>query len=123
MYRWLKTAARDVVAIGGIPFFILVLVRVYMLDNPTYFSQFIISGVLFIALFFFLKQNLYAGLGLIVLIFTSLYYQDLMYSIFGIGAYVLLLASLVYLNEDVKKIFLGIVLGAIGIGASLLVLG
>jgi len=46
-----------------------------------------------------------------------------MYSIFGIGAYVLLLASLVYLNEDVKKIFLGIVLGAIGIGASLLVLG
>jgi len=62
VYRWLKTAARDVVAIGGIPFFYLVLVRVYMLDNPTYFSQFIISGVLFIALFFFLKQNLYAGL-------------------------------------------------------------
>ena len=50
---WLKTAARDIVAIGGIPFFILVLARVYLLDNPIYFSQFIISGVLFLGIFFF----------------------------------------------------------------------
>ena len=115
-HSWIKTAARDIIAIGGIPFFILVLVRVYMLNNPTYFSQFVISGVLFVALFFLFKQNLYAGLGLIILTFTSLYYQDLMYVIFGVGAYVLLLVSLVYLKEDLKKIFFGIVFGGIVCG-------
>ncbi|MBU2576839.1 MAG: hypothetical protein KKF50_03895 [Nanoarchaeota archaeon] len=122
-HSWIKTAARDIIAIGGIPFFILVLVRVYMLNNPTYFSQFVISGVLFVALFFLFKQNLYAGLGLIILTFTSLYYQDLMYVIFGVGAYVLLLVSLFYLKEDLKKIFFGIVFGGIGIGVSFFILG
>jgi len=121
-YGWIKAAARDVIAIGGIPFFILVLVRVYMLNNQTYFNQFAISGVLFLGLFILFRQNIYAGLGLIVLTFTSLYYRDLMFNIFGIVAYVLLLGSLVYLKEDVKKIFWGVVLGALGIGISFLVL-
>ena len=120
---WIKTAARDIVAIGGIPFFILVLVRVYLLNNPVYFSQFVISGIVFLGIWFLFKQNIYAGLGLIVLTFTSLYYQDLVYSIFGTVAYVFLLGGLFYLKEDTKKIVLGIVLGAFGIGVSYLVLG
>jgi len=119
---WLKTAARDIIAIGSVPFFILVLARVYMINEPIYFNQFVISGVLFIGLFFLFRQNLYAGLGLIVLTFTIRFYQDLMFSIFGIVAYFFLLVSLIYLKEDIKKIFLGVVLGALGVGVSLLVL-
>lgn len=121
--KWLKTAARDVIAIGGIPFFILVLVRVYLLHNPEYFSQFVISGVVFIGLFFLFKQNIYAGLGLIVLVFLSLYYNERVFTITGIIGYICLLAGLFYLKEDWKKVLLGILLGAIGIGAVFLVLG
>jgi len=119
---WIKVAARDIVALGSIPFFILVLARVYLLNNPEYFGQFIIAGVVFLGIFFLLKQNIYSGLGLIVLVFTSIYYSALIYTIFGMVAYVLLLAGLFYLKEDVKKILWGIFIGAIGIGVSFLIL-
>ena len=119
---WFKTAARDIVAIGGVPFFILVLVRVYLLNNPTYFSQFVIAGIVFLGTWFLFKQNIYAGLGLIVLVFTSMYYVDTTFTVFGAVAYVLLLGGLFYLKEDIKKIFLGIALGVLGVGVSYFVL-
>ena len=119
---WVKTAARDIVAIGGVPFFILVLVRVYLLNNPVYFSQFVVSGIVFLGTWFLFKQNIYAGLGLIVLVFTSMYYGNNTFIIFGVVAYVFLLGGLFYLKEGIKKIFLGIVLGALGVGVSYLIL-
>ena len=97
---WLSETARDLVALGSVGFFLLVLVRVYMLDNPQYFSQFVLAGVVFLLLFAVFKSNIYSGLGLIVLIFTSLYYADLKFTIFGGVAYVLLLGSLFYLKYD-----------------------
>ena len=119
--NWMKIIARDLIAIGGIPFFILVLVRVYLLNNPDYFLQFVVAGIIFIALFLLLKQNIYAGLGLIVLTFTSLYYEDFIFSAFGTGAYVLLLVSLIYLKEDLWKIILGVILGSLSIGVTFLI--
>jgi hypothetical protein len=115
---WLKVLARDLIALGGLPFFVLVLVRVWMLDNTAYFLQFAIAGVLFGLLFLFVKQDVYAGLGLIVLVFTSIYYVDSLYTIFGIVAYCLLLVSLFYLGRDWKKVILGVLIGAAGVGAS-----
>jgi len=116
----IKTAARDLIAIGGIPFFILVLARVYMLNNPEYFSQFLISGGVFLLAFLLFKQNIYSGLGLITLVFTSMYYNDVIFTVFGIIAYALLLVGLFYLKEDWKKIVSGILIGVVGIGASFL---
>jgi len=115
---WLKEGARDVIALGGLPFFILVLVRVWMLDNTTYFLQFVVAGVVFGLLFLWARQDVYAGLGLIVLVFTSLYYGDFLYVVFGSVAYCLLVVSLFYLERDWKKVILGIFLGAVGVGVS-----
>ena len=117
---WIKTAARDLIAIGGVPFFILVLARVYMLNNPEYFSQFLISGGVFLLAFLLFKQNIYSGLGLIILVFTSMYYNDVIFTVFGVIAYILLLVGLFYLKEDWKKIVSGILIGVVGIGASFL---
>ena len=113
---WLKVLARDVIALGGLPFFVLVLVRVWMLDNTAYFLQFVVAGVIFGLLFLFVKQDVYAGLGLIVLVFTSLYYEDFLYSVFGAVAYCLLLVSLFYLGRDWKKVIFGVLIGGVGIG-------
>ena len=117
---WIKTAARDIIAIGGVPFFILVLARVYMLNNPEYFSQFLISGAVFLLAFLLFKQNIYSGLGLIILVFTSMYYNDVIFTVFGVIAYALLLVGLFYLKEDWKKVISGVVFGAVAIGASYL---
>lgn len=108
-----KESARDLISLGSIPFFILVLIRVMMLNKPTYFWQFVISGLIFLVIWFFSKINLYAGLALIIVVFTNLYYQDIKYEIFSILAYVLLLGSLIYLETNKKQIFLGILIGGV----------
>ena len=111
--EWLRELARDFVALGGIPFFILVLVRVSLLERPDYFSQFVIAGVIFILLMLIFKSDTYSGLGLIVLVFTILYYDQTRFSIFAVLAYFLVIASLFYLKIERKNIFKGIFFGAI----------
>ena len=112
--EWLREFARDFVALGGIPFFILVLVRVSLLERPDFFSQFIIAGVIFIILMLIFKSDMYSGLGLIVLVFTIIYYEQTRFTIFAILAYILLIISLFYLKIDKKHIFKGISFGVIG---------
>jgi hypothetical protein len=114
----LKETTRDLIALGSVPFFILVLARVWMLNKPIYFTQFLIAGIFMLALFFLLKPNLYSGLGFITLIFTGLYYGDNVFWIFGSLIYVCLLASLFYLNYEKKKILLGVLFGCISFFAA-----
>ena len=111
----IKNFCRDLISLGGIPFFILVLVRVFILNKPDYFLQFIVSGVIFLIFLLVFKQNIYSGLALIILFFSSRYYGDFNYSLFGSIAYVFLIGSLFWLKYDYKKIMLGIILGAISI--------
>ena len=112
----IKSVARDFIALGGIPFFILVLVRIWLLDTPAYLSQFLIAGGLFLAITLFIKNNIYSGLSLIALFFTALVYLDLRYTIFGSIIYLGLIGSLFYLNYDKKKIIFGVLFGAISTG-------
>lgn len=119
---WKKELARDFIALGGLPFFTIVLVRVYILSQPTYFYQFLVAGGLFLVAFLFLKQNIYSGLALIALFFTAKHYQDNQYTFFGSLIYLGLLFSLNYLGKDKKKIVFGVIIGAIAIFITKLVL-
>ena len=114
--KYLKETARDLIALGSPVFFIIVIARIYLLSNYSYLSQFIIGAIIFLPLIFLFKANMYAGLGLIVLIFTTLFYNNLNFTIFAIVIYLLLLASLVYLKYDKKKIIISVILGAIATG-------
>jgi len=109
----IKNTARDLIALGSIPFFILVLARIYILAQPDYFIKITFSGFLFIILSFIFKTNIYSGLGLITGFFLSYHYKDIKFTIFSILAYILLITSLIYLKESKKKIFFGILLGVI----------
>jgi len=109
--EFIKETARDIIALGGVPFFILVLVRVAILSKPDFLLQFLFAGVIFLLINFLVKTNLYSGLGLIVLVFTSLYYNDFKFSIFASLVYVGLISSLVYLKSNKKEIIKGVVLG------------
>ena len=116
--EYLKETARDLIALGSLVFFIIVIARIYLLSNYSYLGQFVLSALIFFPLMFLLKANMYAGLGLIVLIFTTLFYNNLNFTIFGIAIYLLLLASLIYLKYDKKKVIIGVILGAISTGIS-----
>jgi len=121
--KWLKELARDFLALGSIPFFILVLVRIWILKQPVYFSQFIFAGIIFFLLMIFLKSNLYSGLGLVMLIFTSLHYADIKFTILAILVYIGLLVSLIYLGKDKKEIIKGILFGIVSVVISYYVVG
>jgi len=116
--NFLKEMARDFIALGSPIFFIIIIARISLLSNYSYLSQFIIAGILFTIFVFWFKVNLYSGLGLILLIFVTLFYNNLNFTIFGIFIYILLLASLVYLNKNKKEVLLGIILGLISSGIS-----
>ena len=116
----IKEVARDFVALGSPIFFILIIARILFLSNYEYLSQFIIAGILFSGFFYFFKSNLYSGLGIISLIFTTLYYNDLRFSIFVFFIYIGLIASLIYLKTEEKEIFLGTLFGIVSTALSYL---
>jgi hypothetical protein len=113
----LKELARDIVSLGGIPFFLLVLVRMSILPSWVYFFKILIAGILFFTIYPFMKQEFHSGLAIIILIFLSFNYNDLIFTIFSSIAYISMLVSLVYLKEKKRKVLFGIVFG---VAASLL---
>jgi len=115
---WSKDFIRDLIALGGIPFFILVIMRVSMMGNNKYPTQFVIGGIIFLLLMLIFKANLHAGLGLVILIFTILYYREMDFSVFASLAYVGLIGSLFYLKKDKFRIVKGILFGALSSGIS-----
>jgi hypothetical protein len=110
-----KNIARDFIALGSIPFFILVLVRIWILDQPLYLAQFILAGIFFFGGFLRLRKNmvLYSGLSLVILFFTGVHYADQRFWIFGSLIYVGLIGGLYYLEYDKNKIWNGVLWGAI----------
>ena len=116
--KFLEEYARDIIALGSPIFFILVLARIFLLSNYSYLSQFFIAGIIFSLLAYFFRANIYSGLGLIVLIFTTLYYNRINFTIFAIFIYLLLIASLFYLKKEKSEVIKGIIFGLICAGIS-----
>lgn len=114
--EWVKVLARDLTALGGIPFLILTIVRVSF-GEIYYPMQFIISSALFFILNSILKGRMRAGIGLILVIFTSLYYNHALFTIFALLVYVGIVVSLFYLERSGGKILKGILLGLISAAA------
>ncbi len=116
--EWLKETARDIVALGSLPFFLLVVARVVILPNQHFLSQFIFAGIIFFLLMPLFKQNLYSGLGLILLVLVSLYYNNLKFTVFASLLYTGLIISLIYLKTEKQKIIKGVLSGALSTAAS-----
>lgn len=118
--RWLNELARDLIALGGIPFLILTIVRVSVI-KPYYPMQFIISSVIFFILKAVSGGTLRAGIGLILVIFTSLFYSSLLFATFALLIYIGLIISLFYLKRDKKEILKGMLFGGISTGIGYLI--
>ena len=109
----LKELSRDLIALGGVPFVALVLARITILQDWVHFSKILIAVILFILVVVFAKFNLHSGLAIIVLIFLSIHYNHLPFSIFASVVCLLMLASLIYLKIDRWKVFWGVIFGAV----------
>ena len=118
--RWRKELARDLIALGGIPFLVMTIVRVSVIQ-AYYPMQFIISSALFFILRAIFKAALRAGIGLILVVFTSLFYNHPLYTIFALLVYIGVVISLFYLKKEKREILKGVLLGGISAGVGYLI--
>jgi len=110
--NWKKELARDFIALGGIPFLVITIARVSVI-HIYYPMQFIISSIIFFILRQIFKASLRAGIGLIVVTFTSIFYNHILFTIFASLIYIGIITSLFYLKKEKREIVKGILLGSL----------
>ena len=119
--NWKKEFARDTLALGSIPMFIIVLARTTVGKYYQITYQILLAALILFLLFLIFKSQppqLHIARAIILFIFTSLFYYQKIYTTFASVLLLLLLISLFYLKYETKKIILGIILGLISSGIS-----
>ncbi|MEQ9618910.1 MAG: hypothetical protein RIG61_07020 [Deltaproteobacteria bacterium] len=111
-----EEVARDLFALGGLPFYLLVLVRATIGNYHTFLYQVVIAlPVMFLMSKFVKNSNLHIARGLILVVFTSIFYEALSFTIFSILVWVFMILSLIYLKVDTKEIIKGVALGVVSV--------
>lgn len=118
--KWFSELARDLVAFGSIPFLLLTVGRVAGMG--LYPLQFVFAALLFFISKAVFKADLRAGVGMVLLGLTSLYYGSWLFAFFALLVYSGLVYSLLYLGKDKKEVVKGIILGAISTGLAYIII-
>lgn len=106
--------ARDLIALGGLPFYLLVIVR----STIGGYLSFIYHVVIALPALFLLSKivkgsNLHIARGFILVVFTSLFYKAVPFTIFSTLVWCVMIYSLYYLKTDTKEVIKGIALGIV----------
>ena len=114
MKDWKKEIARDLMAFGSIPFYIIVLVRSLIGDYLTFVYQLLIAIVILIISSFIIKDtNHHIARAFVVVVFTSIFYKDLPFTFFAGLLWIIMIAAAFYIKLEKKSIYKGIILGII----------
>ncbi|MBI2652551.1 hypothetical protein HYX00_03750 [Candidatus Woesearchaeota archaeon] len=112
---WLKEISRDLLALGSIPFYFLVVIRAIIGKYNAFVYQMLIAAIAVFILYFVIKDsNLHIARSFTILIFTSLFYKEAIFTTFAFLAWVLLLVSAYYIKRKIGSVFRGIIIGVIG---------
>lgn len=111
---WKKEVARDTLALGSIPFYILVIIRAVIGQYSIFLYQLIIAIiVLFILSKLIKNSNLHIARAFVLFVFTSLFYTDLYFTVFAFLIFVFLIISCVYLKKKKAEVMKGFLSGII----------
>ena len=109
---WLKEISRDLLALGSIPFYFLVVIRAIIGKDYTFAYQMLIAAILIFILNFIVKDsNLYLSRALVILVFTSLFYKEMIFTIFATSIWILGLLAAYYLRRKIRYILRAIIIG------------
>jgi len=112
--NWKYEIARDSMAIGSILFYLIVVVRSLIGDYLIFVYQLIIAIIILIISSFIIKNtNHHIARALVLVVFTSLFYKDNLFTIFAGLLWIFMILSAFYIRENKKSIYKGIVLGII----------
>ncbi len=106
--------ARDLLALGGLPFYFLVIARTTVGSYPVFLSRILIALVVIFILSRVVKSaNLHIARALILVVFTSMFYEALPFTVFAFIVWGAMVYSLTYLKVSWRQIALGIAFGII----------
>mgnify|MGYP001580589538 CR=1 FL=1 len=112
---WTKEIARDLTALGSIPFYFLVLIRAIIGKYNLFVYHLLIAAIAIFIFYFIIKNSdLHVARSFAALIFVSLFYKEMIFTVFASLVWVLLLVSAYYLKRNIGFVFRGIAIGAIG---------
>jgi|TARA_Y100000310_G_scaffold239607_1_gene243274 hypothetical protein len=113
---WKKEIARDVLAFGSIVFYVLVIVRALIKPYRPFVDSLVVAILVLIVLYIFIKNyDTYIARGFVLAFFTSIFYQDRLFSIFASFLFLGLIFSSYYIGTEKSKILKGLIFGAISI--------
>jgi hypothetical protein len=118
---WIKETARDIIALGSIVFYFLVVGRA--LVGPFWvFFTFLCCAAATLLIIYFLHNEFetYIARGIILAIGTSYFYGDLIFTLFAAVVYILMVVSSYYLRDSYLIIIKGIIFGLISTGVGYL---
>ncbi|MBS3114149.1 hypothetical protein J4448_03535 [Candidatus Woesearchaeota archaeon] len=114
MKSWLKEIARDLLALGSIPFYFLVVIRAVIGKYNVFVYEMVIAAAAMFILYFIIKNsNLHVARAFVAVIFTSFFYKETIYTVFASIIFVLLLISAYYIKRKIGFVVRGIVIGII----------
>tara|TARA_Y100000310_G_scaffold65417_1_gene60906 strand:- start:6154 stop:6537 length:384 start_codon:yes stop_codon:yes gene_type:complete len=113
---WKKEISRDVLAFGSIIFYILVIVRALIKPYRPFVDSLIVAILILIIISIFIKNyDSYVARGFVLAFFTSVFYQDRLFTIFASFLFLVLITSSYYIGTEKSKILKGLIFGAISI--------
>ena len=111
---WLRETARDLVALGSIPFYFLVVIRAIIGRYNTFIYQMIIAAIAIFILYFAVKNSsLHVARSFAIVVFTIMFYKAVLYSVFAALVWVLLVIAAYYVKRSMGFVFRGIIIGLI----------
>ena len=112
--NWKYEIARDSMAFGSILFYLIVLVRSLIGEYLIFVYQLLIAIIILIISSFIIKNtNHHIARAFVLVVFTSIFYKDNLFTIFAALLWIFMILSAFYIKENKKSIYKGIVLGII----------
>ncbi len=109
-----KTFANDLMALGGLPLYLILIVRAIIGQYAPFITQLVI-GLIGIYMFsmIFKESNKYIARAFVLVIFTSYYYKEFLFTTMVSIIWIFMIFAAYYLNQNKKKIIYGIFSGII----------
>ncbi len=114
MKDWKKEFARDTLALGSIPFYLLVMARAVVGKYAVFVYQLLIAlPILFVLSKIVKNSNQHIARAVVLVVFTSLFYNDSFYTLFVSLVFVMLIVFAAYIKIKKIEIVKGVLAGVI----------
>ena len=115
--NWKKEIARDSIALGSIPFYFILIIRAIIGKYNIFVYQLVIALVVLTGLSFIVKKsNMHIARCFALWVFSSLFYKEMLFTVFAFILWVVVVISSYYLKAKKGAIIKGVLLGIISSG-------